>query len=240
MLQNYLACGDNSSEGIDFFALNAYEWCGSASSYSISGYSELQANASGYPIPIFFSETGCNTAPPRLFDDQSAIFGSEMSGTWSGAIVYEWIQETNQYGLISYGPEVSATATDAVGGFTRTGTPTPINPDYTNLKNQWATLTPSGVKLSDYSASASSLSTAPCPTSTPDGWAVDGNSALPTLGQSLDRSTPTSSTTGTPTASQTGSSPSESATQGTANGGKEVALMSVGLASVMLGFIVWL
>lgn len=27
MLQNYLACGDNSSEALDFFALNAYEVC---------------------------------------------------------------------------------------------------------------------------------------------------------------------------------------------------------------------
>lgn len=27
-LQNYLACGSNKSESLDFFSLNAYEWCG--------------------------------------------------------------------------------------------------------------------------------------------------------------------------------------------------------------------
>jgi hypothetical protein len=28
MLQNYLACGDNASEALDFYSLNAYSWCG--------------------------------------------------------------------------------------------------------------------------------------------------------------------------------------------------------------------
>jgi hypothetical protein len=26
MLQNYLACGEDSSEAMDFYSLNAYEW----------------------------------------------------------------------------------------------------------------------------------------------------------------------------------------------------------------------
>lgn len=235
MLQNYLACSNNAADNLDFFSLNAYEWCGSDSSYKISGYSQLQANASGYPIPIFFSETGCNTAPPRTFQDQAAIFGSDMAGTWSGAIIYEWIQEANKYGLISYGPEVAATATNALGGFTRSGTPTPISPDYTNLKNQWATLTPTGVALSDYSASASSLKPPPCPTSTANGWVINGDVALPSVGQS---GAFTANTPNTATASA--SSPSASATKGAANGGKELAGMSIGLAGVMLSFIVWL
>lgn len=71
----------------------------------------LQKNASEYNIPIFFSETGCQTVRPRTFGDQAAIFGSEMSETWSGSIIYEWIQEANDYGLISYGPSVAPTAT---------------------------------------------------------------------------------------------------------------------------------
>lgn len=31
-----------------------------------------------------------------------------MVNTWSGAIIYEWIQEMNQYGLINYGPQLDA------------------------------------------------------------------------------------------------------------------------------------
>ena len=102
MLQNYLACGKKEAEAADFYSLNVYEWCG-VSTYPGSGYSMLQRNASSYNIPIFISETGCKIPRPRLFADQAAIFGPDMADTWSGAIVYEWIQEANEYGLISYG-----------------------------------------------------------------------------------------------------------------------------------------
>ena len=103
MLQDYLVCRPDASERLDFYSLNAYEWCGSQSSYTISGYNQLQALASDYPVPIFLSETGCNAVRPRTFDDQAAVLGPDMSGTWSGAIIYEWIQETNAYGLVQYG-----------------------------------------------------------------------------------------------------------------------------------------
>ena len=111
MLQNYFACRPDASERLDFFSLNAYEWCGSTSSYTISGYSQLQAQAKGYPIPIFFSETGCQTVKPRTFADQASILGPDMDDTWSGAIIYEWLEEANDYGLVSSGPQVDPTAT---------------------------------------------------------------------------------------------------------------------------------
>ncbi|MCJ1314248.1 hypothetical protein MMC25_007928 [Agyrium rufum] len=257
MLQNYLTCGGNSSENIDFFSLNAYEWCGDAT-FTTSGYSQLQAAAQNYPIPIFFSETGCNTVPPRTFEDQAAILGPEMDNTWSGAIIYEWLEEANNYGLISYGPPAAATATGAVGGYTRSGTPTPVSPDFTNLQNQWATLTPSGVKLSDYSASASALSAPPCPMSSAGGWLVQGNPALPTLGQTLDRADTTTAGsagtagatgtgTGTGTATGSAATASSSSASGSTNskpnstsGGREIAGMSIALVAVMLGFVIWL
>ncbi|OOF99988.1 glycoside hydrolase family 72 protein [Aspergillus carbonarius ITEM 5010] len=197
MLQNYLACRPDPAERLDFFALNAYEWCGD-SSYEQSGYQSLQEQAAGYPIPIFFSETGCNVARPRTFGDQAAIFGDEMSGTWSGAMIYEWIEETNDYGLINYGPlapDAPPTNTLVQDGFTRQGEPTPISPDFDNLKAQWATLNPTGVALSDYRASTSTISPLECPASTPGGWAVDPSSPLPTLGQTFHRAAPEASAT---------------------------------------------
>lgn len=195
MLQYYLACGKEPADRLDFFGLNAYEWCG-PSGYLQSGYNKLQQNATDYPIPIFFSETGCNAVRPRTFEDQKAIFGSEMSGTWSGSIVYEWIQETNDYGLISYGPsahDAAPTNTNIEDGFTRKGTPTPVSPEFDNLKSQWATLNPTGVRLSDYAKFTSTISPAQCPSSTPGGWAVDPNSPLPTLGQKYSK-TPSGTT----------------------------------------------
>ena len=186
MLQNYLACGKNASQRLDFYSLNAYEWCGQ-SGYTKSGYHMLQKNATNYPIPIFFSETGCNTPAPRTFEDQAAIFGKFMSGTWSGAMVYEWIEETNNYGLISYGPSVAgaeaASNTLVEDGFTRQGTPTPVSPDFANLKAQWATLHPTGVALSNYRQAVGGISAIECPASTSGGWAIDPSSPLPTLGQ---------------------------------------------------------
>lgn len=237
MLQNYLACGGNASESIDMFGLNAYEWCGN-NDMQTSGYSTLNSYAEVFSIPIFFSETGCNTVQPRTFEDQSAIFGSEMNQYWSGAIIYEWIEEANNYGLISYGPPVSATAvaSNIQGGYSRAGTPTPVSPDFSNLQAQWKTLTPSGVASSAYSAS---ITAPPCPASTAGGWLVDGNVKLPSVGQTQQTGTATSATpTGTVTA--TGSAASPSSTKGSANGGKEIAGMGVGLVAVMLGFMYWL
>jgi hypothetical protein len=237
MLQNYLACGTNASESIDMFGLNAYEWCGN-NNMQTSGYSTLNSYAETYNIPIFFSETGCNTVQPRTFEDQSAIFGSEMNTYWSGAIVYEWIEESNNYGLISYGPNVSATvvASNIQGGYSRAGTPTPVSPDFSNLQAQWKTLTPTGVASSAYSAS---ITPPPCPASTAGGWLVDGNVKLPSVGQTQATGTSTAAAaSGTGTA--TGSAASPSSTKGSANGGKEIAGMGVGLVAVMLGFMYWL
>ncbi|KKY17732.1 putative ph-responsive protein [Phaeomoniella chlamydospora] len=252
MLQNYFECRDNASERLDFFSLNAYEWCGD-SSYTVSGYSTLQSQAEGYPVPIFFSETGCNTVQPRTFDDQAAILGSDMDGTWSGAIIYEWIEEVNNYGLVSYGPEVAATATGSniQDGFTRSGTPTPVSPDFSNLKSQWATLTPTGTPLSAYTDSSSTLPA--CPATTASGWTVDASASLPTLGQ-----------TGSNTASATsGAATSGSSASGTASGASastssaaalkvanpvsaimgEGGIISATVAALMLlgaGFVWWL
>ncbi|KAF1825609.1 glycoside hydrolase family 72 protein [Dissoconium aciculare CBS 342.82] len=178
-LQNYLACGSDPANAVDFFSLNAYEWCGEQT-FKSSGYVNLQAMAQGYNIPIFFSEVGCNTVKPRTFGDQSAILGPDMYDTWSGTMIYEWIEETNDYGLISYGPPAPTGGTNVVDGYTRRGTPTPVQPDFNNLKSQWQTLSPTGVALSAYTPS---LSPPACPSFTAGSWLVSGDVPLPTLGQ---------------------------------------------------------
>lgn len=238
MLQNYLACSTNSSEDLDFFSLNAYEWCGD-NTFTGSGYSELQKNATGYSIPIFFSETGCNTVPPRTFEDQSAILGNDMADTWSGAIIYEWIEEANNYGLISYGPSVAATATgtNIVGGYTRGGTPTPVSPDFSNLKSVWATLNPTGVHLSDYSASASKITPLACPAETSGIWDVNPTAALPTIGQTADASGTGSS--GTTTSKSTGTASSASSTATSSKGAAPVGIVTPGSAGATSAVVIY-
>ena len=161
-----------------------------------------------------------------------------MNDLWSGAIIYEWIEETNDYGLISYGSTVAATvvASGVQAGISRSGTPTPVSPDFTNLKSQWATNTPTGVASSDYTPN---LTPPACPSSTAGGWLVDGDVKLPSVGQT--EQTSGASSTGTSTASATGSAASATSTKkGSASGGKEIAGMSAGLVAVMLGFVYWL
>jgi hypothetical protein len=163
-LQNYLACG---AESVDFFAQNQYSWC-DPSSFIISGYNTIYANASGYSGPIFFLGTGCNTNPPRTFGDQAAIFGSGMNDEWPGAIIYEWAMEANGYGIISYGPSSAIS-----------GTPTPVSPDFTNLQSQWTTLNPTGTPVISYDLAT--ITPPACPTYASDGWLVHGNVKLSTL-----------------------------------------------------------
>lgn len=239
MLQNYLACGGNASESIDFFSLNSYEWCGNTN-YMASGYANLQNMSANYPVPIFFSETGCITArgiSPRDFADQAAIFGPQMVDTWSGSIIYEWIQEQNDYGIISYGGSKDNPL--------RSGTPTPISPDFNNLKSAW-TIQPSGVKASDY-ASTVKLTTPACPSSTAgaSGWPINGNPSIPAIGQqfvatgsSLPSATG-SSTLSVPTGTSGSANPSSTG-KSAASGGKEIAGMTVGLGVVMVGVMLWL
>jgi hypothetical protein len=207
-----------------------------------SGYKNLDDQAANFNIPIFFSETGCNQPRPRDFADQAAIFGPQMVGKWSGAIIYEWIQEANDYGLISYGPPLAATATGSniADGFTRGGTPTPVQPDFSNLQAQWKTLTPTGTPSSEYTPNVTPPA---CPASTAGGWLVDPSAKLPTINQVLITSGATATGTAagsSPTASATASSASATATKGSASGSKEIAGMTTGLVAVMMGFMYWL
>lgn len=244
------------------FGLNAYEWCGNSVDYMTSGYKHLNEMTQGYPVPIFFSETGCNQPMPRSFADQAAIFGPQMSDTWSGAIIYEWIQEENNYGLIHYGNPSAGQ-----GAFLRSGTPTPVQPDFSNLASQWAAVTPSSIAEAAYSPS---LTQRPCPAVTPDTWPVDGNVPLPAIQAAVSStilsggiggvlvttatvvqatgatsapatSAPASNRASTSAGSAaSAASPSTTAGSGASSGSRELTGMSMGLVSVMLAFVWWL
>lgn len=208
--------------------------------------------AKDFPVPIFFSETGCNVPGPRLFADQASILGPDMADLWSGAIVYEWIEEQNHYGLVSYGPKVDQSIVNDVvyDGFTRKGVPTPVQPDFNNLKSQWATLNPTGISAAAY---VPTVSTRDCPRSTPGGWEVDGNVRLPTLGESYTyaplptQSRGSGSGSGSGGSGTSGNSPSGTGPDGSSStnagshaSGNMVVTMGGALMGVFLIFIYWL
>lgn len=236
MLQDYLTCGGNRSEIVDFFALNSYSWC-DPSDFDTSDYRDLQEQAERFPVPIFFSETGCNVPGPRLFEDQQAIFSEPMLGTWSGSLVYEWIEERNHYGLISYGPEVAQTILESgviEDGFTRTGTPTPVSPDFYNLQSQWATITPTGVHEDEYEVD---VSTRECPQPT-DGWLIEGNVKLPSIGETFSGTFETSTSASDDGPQATGSG--DGGDDENVGAGREVTRTGVLLGAVMMVFGFWL
>lgn len=236
MLQDYLTCGGNSSEIIDFYGLNSYSWC-DPSDYKTATYDQLQRYAVDFPVPIFFTETGCIVGGPRTWQDQRAVFSKPMVDQWSGSIAYEWILEENMYGIVSY----PAGADGAVG---RSGTPTPKSPDFPNLKSRWAGLHPTGVMKSDYDPD--SVSTRPCPSSTAGGWwRVDGNVALPTLGETMTGvfSTKATATSDPGDDGQNNSADPSDAGQDSddaAAGVKPLFAFCATVASVVLGITLWL
>ncbi|KAK3315381.1 Glucanosyltransferase-domain-containing protein [Apodospora peruviana] len=100
---NYFQCReegvDNDMSHADLFALNSYSWCGN-STFEKSGYDKLVAGFKGSSVPVFYSEYGCNDVTPRPFTEVSAIYGPQMTDTFSGGVVYEYVQERNNYGLV--------------------------------------------------------------------------------------------------------------------------------------------
>jgi len=96
----YLTCGDDDDSKIDFFGLNSYSWCGQ-STFQDASYDKLVNTYNDTTVPVFFSEYGCNKPAPRIFQEVTSIYGSDMLSVWSGGLVYEYSQEADQYGLVS-------------------------------------------------------------------------------------------------------------------------------------------
>ncbi|KAI0095885.1 carbohydrate-binding module family 43 protein [Daldinia grandis] len=100
-MAQYFNCGEQES-AIDFWGYNIYSWCGK-SSFTESGYDVQVKFFSNFSVPVFFAEYGCNTvngAEGRLWDDTTAIYSDQMTGVFSGGIVYMFHEEENDYGLV--------------------------------------------------------------------------------------------------------------------------------------------
>ena len=97
-MAEYMNCGTDD-ERSDFFAFNDYSWC-DPSSFTQSGWDQKVKNFTGYGLPLFLSEYGCNTNT-RQFEEVAALYNTEMTGVYSGGLVYEYSNEASNYGLVT-------------------------------------------------------------------------------------------------------------------------------------------
>lgn len=117
---HYLECVEESPvESVDFYGVNSYQWCGEQTFYS-SGYNTLVDDYVSYTRPLFLSEYvffsfsvpqhlgrvtnndryGCNEVTPRNFGEIPSLYSNDMVDVFSGGLVYQFTQESNNYGLV--------------------------------------------------------------------------------------------------------------------------------------------
>ena len=142
----YLQCAINGDKNdmsrSDFFGLNSYSWCGQ-SSFKTAGYDVLARDFADTTSPVFFSEYGCNNVKPRIFQEVGTLYGPQMT-VFSGGLVYQWTQESNDYGLVQVNPDGS----------------TKLLGDYNTLQKQYNKLDQK--LLQSHNTSATSLTPPPC------------------------------------------------------------------------------
>jgi hypothetical protein len=145
-------CGDQNS-AIDYLGFNIYEWCGE-NTFVGSGYAARTDFFRNYSVPVFFAEYGCNTvggAEGRLWQDTTALYSTDMTGVWSGGIVYMYFEEKNDYGIVTVQNGQASTMKN-----------------YATLSSRLAAATPSGVASAAYNPTNSPQ---PCP-SIYSGWSA--------------------------------------------------------------------
>jgi len=166
-MAEYMNCG-TEDERSDFFAFNDYSWC-NPSTFTTSGWDQKVKNFTGYGLPLFLSEYGCNTNK-RQFEEVTSLYSTEMTPVYSGGLVYEYSEEGSKYGLVQI-----------------TGTSAKPLADFTELKNAFSkTANPSGDGGYNSTGGASN-----CPAKSAN-WDVSGDSlpAIPSAAAAYMKSGP--------------------------------------------------
>lgn len=86
-------------ENIASDLLVSYQWCGE-NTFKGSGYDKLVEDYTSYSLPVFFTEYGCNEVRPRVWEEVGALYSEDMTGVFSGGLVYEFTEEDNEYGIV--------------------------------------------------------------------------------------------------------------------------------------------
>ncbi|CAL5866406.1 uncharacterized protein PFLUO_LOCUS614 [Penicillium psychrofluorescens] len=233
-MAEYMNCGPDD-ERSDFFAFNDYSWC-DPSSFTTSGWDQKVKNFTGYGIPLFLSEYGCNTNE-RKFEEVSALYSTEMTSVYSGGLVYEYSEESSNYGLVKI-----------------SGNNVKELPDYDALKTAYSkTANPKGDGNYNSTGGAN-----PCPAKNSPSWDVEGDSlpAMPAPAKkyltqgagkgkgfsgsgSMEAGTQSTGTAAPGSGSVSEDSSSSSSSSGASSSAAAVAVKPIGLstASMVMGLV---
>ena len=145
---------------------NDYSWC--SSDFITSGWNTKVKSFTGYGLPIFLSEYGCN-ANVRNFGEIEAPMSSNMTGVYSGGLMYEYSMEPNKFGIV----EIQGGQDN--GGKDQTGDRKELAEfaNFATALKKWPAPTGDGGYTKATKAAA-------CPTQDAN-WAFDGTAALPTM-----------------------------------------------------------
>ncbi|KAH6891371.1 1,3-beta-glucanosyltransferase Gel1 [Thelonectria olida] len=110
----YMNCGSDSMRS-DFFAFNDYSWCNS--DFETAGWDAKVKTFTDYGLPIFLSEYGCILNRPRKFDEVEAMMSNKMDSVYSGGLMYEYTNETNNYGIVKIGSDDKVTTLSEYANF---------------------------------------------------------------------------------------------------------------------------
>jgi hypothetical protein len=110
----YMNCGSDDMRS-DFFAFNDYSWCNS--DFETAGWDAKVKNFTDYGLPIFLSEYGCILNRPRKFDEVAAMMSNKMDSVYSGGLMYEYSNETNNYGIVKIGSNDKVTTLSEYANF---------------------------------------------------------------------------------------------------------------------------
>ena len=113
---DFMNCNTNPMSRSDFFAYNDYSWC-DPSSFEGSTWKAKADYFSNFSIPLFLSEYGC-VKTARKFEEIATLYGSDMTPSYSGGLVYEYSKEgtappASAYGLVS----ISGSSASELGDF---------------------------------------------------------------------------------------------------------------------------
>jgi hypothetical protein len=100
LMAQYMDCGSDPQRS-DFYAINNYQWCDPSSFQT--AWSTTVEQYSNYSLPLFFSEYGCiKGAETRNFAETAGLYQTDMTGVFSGGLVYEYTNEADNpgYGIV--------------------------------------------------------------------------------------------------------------------------------------------